>query len=43
MQNAINVEQCKGMEQAKIAERGTEQMEIILNPHGTIVHAERTN
>ena len=36
MQNPINTERSKGMEQVEIAERGTEQMEITMNSHGTI-------
>ena len=32
-QNTINAERSKGTEQVKITEQGTEQMEIIMNPH----------
>ena len=39
-----NTERYKGMEQVKIVERRTEQMEITINPHGTsIVCAEWTH
>ena len=43
MRNAQNTERSKGTEQVKIMEQGTEQMEITMNPHGTIVYTERTN
>ena len=33
MRNAINAEQSKVTEQMKIAEWGTEQLEITMNPH----------
>ena len=40
MWNPINVEQYKGTKQMKIMEQETEQMEIVMNPHGTIVYAQ---
>ena len=43
MQNPIKAEQYKGMEQVKITEWGMEQMEITMNPHGTIVYSEWTH
>ena len=45
MWNTINAERAKGTEQMKIAERGggAEQMEINMNPHGTIVYMKRTH
>ena len=39
MQNDL----AKWMEQVKIAERGTEQMKIAMNSHGTIVYMKQTN
>ena len=42
-QKATNAERSKKTEQVKIVERETEQMEITMNPHGTIVYAEQTN
>ena len=36
MQNAWNAERSKGTEQVKITEWWTEQMKIMMNPHGTM-------
>ena len=37
MRNAINAERSKGTEQVKIMEQEMEQMEITMNPHGSIM------
>ena len=39
MWNPINVERYKGTKQMKIMEQEMEQMEIVMNPHRTIVYA----